>query len=163
MISSLALANTHTHHLLLRCHIFSCTCTMMGCSFMTFLALAQSWTHAHLMLSYDIFSCTCIILHTHTHLMLRYDIFPGTESTNGFLGTIWQSDNWPTTWKNGNRQIKLFVVKSSKHIIHEVHKWGVFVHWSQKRKGARIPVTMFKAMLWRLAPISDLSFRFVPK
>ena len=60
---------------------------------MTFLALAQSWTHAHLMLSYDIFSCTCIILHTHTHLMLRYDIFPGTESTNGFLGTIWQSDN----------------------------------------------------------------------
>ena len=110
MISSLALANTHTHHLLLRCHIFSCTCTMMGCSFMIFLALAQSWTHANLMLSYDIFSCTCIILHT--HLMLRYDIFPGTESTNGFLGTIWQSDNWPTTWKKW-KTVRLNCLSSS--------------------------------------------------
>ena len=160
--------------------IFSCPCQHTHTPLVATLSYLLLHLHNDGMLLYDI-SCACTILDTrtfdaklwylllhlhnltHTHLMLRYDIFPGTESTNGFLGTIWQSDNWPTTWKNGNRQIKLFVVKSSKHIIHEVHKWGVFVHWSQKRKGARIPVTMFKAMLWRLAPISDLSFRFVPK
>lgn len=154
---------THTHHLLLRCHIFSCTCTMMGCSFMIFLALAQSWTHANLMLSYDIFSCTCIILHTHTLNATLWYLSWDRIYQWIFRHNLakWQLTN--NMKKMENRQIKLFVVKWSKHIIHEVHKWGVFVHWSQKRKGARIPVTMFKATLWRLAPISDLSFKFVPK
>ena len=44
--------------------------------------------------------------------MLRYDIFPGTESTNGFLGTIWQSDNWPTTWKKW-KTVRLNCLSSS--------------------------------------------------
>ena len=32
------------------------------------------------------------LAHTHTHLMLHYASFSGTESTNGYSGTIWQSD-----------------------------------------------------------------------
>ena len=102
MISSLALAQywIHTHTLfMLHYDIVSCTCTILQ--------------KKHLMLRSDIFSCTCPVLQTHTHthsLTLdaswSYDVisFLGQNLSMDSSVAIWQSDNWPTTWKGHGKR-----------------------------------------------------------
>ena len=123
------LAHTHTD-LMLRYDLFSLvleqSCTDTWCYVMTSpLALAQSCTHTH--------TRCCVVIS-----------FLGQNLPMDFSATIWQGDNWPTTWKkNGTRAEETFVVRWSKHIIHEVAKREFFfVHWSQERRGARSRVAI---------------------
>ena len=78
------------------------------------------------------------LAHTHTHSMLRCDIFSGTESTNGFFShnlAKWQlTDKWK---KHGTRAEETFVVRWSKHIIHEVAKRKGFLYIEVKNAGVR--------------------------
>ena len=106
------LAHIHTHWML-RYDIFSFTCTISCTNTHTHTRDARLWyflLHLHNLAHTLDATLWFLALHlhnlarTHTHLMLRYDIFFWTESTNGFSGTIWQSGNWPTTWKKDGKR-----------------------------------------------------------
>ena len=115
MISSLALAHTHTTPLAL--------------------TLWDLLLHLHTdrMLRYDIFFCNCTILHAHTHTWCYVMMsFLGQNLPMDCSGKFWQSDNWPTTWKKDGKRAGLTICHQ---IIQTHHSWGVFCKLKWETQG----------------------------
>lgn len=154
-----SLLHLHSNRML-RYDIFSCACTILRvrartqthawCYIMIY-RLSLAHTHTHMMLRFDIFSCTWntdgisslafaqSCTRTSWYNIDQYYIFSGTEFTNEFSGT----DNM-TERRMGHVQIKLSVVTWCKHFPSwNGNTKGIFVYWSQNRRGARSRVAMF--------------------
>ena len=119
--------------------------------------------HTEGMLPYDFFSCTCTIFHTHTLDVTLWYLFRDRiyqwifQAHLGKVTTDRQHEKGTE-----NVQIKLFVVKRSKRIIHEVVKCeAFFCTFKSKTPGVRFRrVTMllvafkFVEVFWTISKIS---------
>ena len=121
--------------------IFSCPCTHTHTTPLA-LTLWDLLLHLHTdrMLRYDIFFCNCTILHTHTLDTMSWCLFWDriyqwiVQANFGKVTTDRQHEK-----RMENVQVKLFVIKLSKHIIRE----AFFASWSEKCRGARNGVITF--------------------